>query len=132
MHPNSDLEVILVVEGDAVLGQVLGRVLAREGVTIVSAKTPSEALELAELHKPKLVLLDADLRQGNGVDLAARFRGQFPEMPMGVGELKAAYLDLRRRPAPSREQTKSPCTISQLVSSTRKRGETDFLARVSG
>jgi cobalt-zinc-cadmium efflux system membrane fusion protein len=84
MQLNSDLGIILVVEGDAVLGQVLGRVLARKGVTIVSARTPTEAVELVELHKPKLVLLDADLRQGNGVELAARFRGQFPEIPMIV------------------------------------------------
>jgi len=60
----------LIVERDAVLGQVLGRVLAREGISIVHAANAAQALQLAKRHSPRLAVLDCCEREGNDLQLA--------------------------------------------------------------
>ena len=48
MRSAAEPETILVVEGDAVLGQVLSRVLARDGLKILHATNTAQALQLAD------------------------------------------------------------------------------------
>jgi cobalt-zinc-cadmium efflux system membrane fusion protein len=76
--------IILVVESDRVLGQVLGRSLSREGLTVVHAANPAEALQRAEQSMPQLVLLDCGLREGNGLDLAEELHARYPSLPLLV------------------------------------------------
>jgi membrane fusion protein, heavy metal efflux system len=80
----SDLGTILIVEDDAVLGQVLSRALSRPGFTIIHAVDGAQALERAQRHAPRLILLDGHLRGGNGLELAEDLHGRYAGLPMIV------------------------------------------------
>src|SRR5438445_8938790 len=73
---------ILVVDDDEVLGQVLSRVLTREGRTIISANSVGQALDLARRHKPRLALLDLCLPDGDGMELARKLQEEYPQIPL--------------------------------------------------
>ena len=82
MHSGSDPATILVVEDDAVLGEVLGRILTQEGHAVRQALTASVALDLVKDWSPRLILLDACLRDGTGLKLAEDIRTSFPGLPI--------------------------------------------------
>jgi DNA-binding response OmpR family regulator len=94
MSSCSDLGAVLIVAGDVMLGRALKRALARDGLTIVHAINASQALDLAEQHAPRLVLLDCPLRNGDGLKLAEEFHRRFnglpviaiADLPLGVKE----------------------------------------------
>jgi CheY-like chemotaxis protein len=92
---------ILVVDDDEVLGGVVRRVLVRQGYQVGLAAGAAQALELAREHRPQLALLDLCLPDGDGLQLAAELRADFPEL---VLILMTAYpLRLRGRPELARE-----------------------------
>jgi cobalt-zinc-cadmium efflux system membrane fusion protein len=73
---------ILIVEDDVVLGQVLNRILAHEGRTLVSACSVAEALRHAEKSPPRLALLDLALPDGDGVELADKLHSRYADLPV--------------------------------------------------
>jgi len=73
---------ILVVDDDATLRHVLGRVLARDGHTVLEAGDPARALQLARAHRPQLALLDLCLGNGNGVALAEKLHALDEGLPL--------------------------------------------------
>ncbi len=92
---------ILLVDDDEVLGQVLQRVLSRQGRNVVQAGTVDQALRLAREHRPNLGLLDLCLPDGDGVDLAARLEAEVGRFPL---ILMTAYpLRLRDHPELARQ-----------------------------
>jgi CheY-like chemotaxis protein len=82
MPIRSEPATILVVEDDAVLGQVLARVLTRDGQTALHAPDASQALHLLTQRKPRLVLLDACLRDGTAMKLAEAIRAACAWIPI--------------------------------------------------
>jgi len=82
MQIRSEPATILVVEDDAVLGQVLARVLTREGQTALHAPDASHALHLLTRRWPRLVLLDACLRDGTAMKLAEAIRAASACIPI--------------------------------------------------
>jgi cobalt-zinc-cadmium efflux system membrane fusion protein len=85
---------VLVVDDDAVLLDVLGRVLTGAGHRVLPATTVHDALLQAELA-PDVALLDLNLPDGNGLDLARALRARQPDLrlvlmtacppPLGAG-----------------------------------------------
>jgi DNA-binding response OmpR family regulator len=72
--------LILIVDDDAELASMLVELLAREGwatYTVLNARDAERALAT---QQPDLVLLDAMLPDGNGFDLARRWRMQHPSL----------------------------------------------------
>jgi cobalt-zinc-cadmium efflux system membrane fusion protein len=82
MCSGSDPATILVVEDDAVLGQVLGRILTQDGHVVRQAQNASVALDLLKEWSPRLILLDACLRNGSGLKLAEELRVRFAGLPI--------------------------------------------------
>jgi len=82
MPIRSEPATILVVEDDAVLGQVLARVLTRDGQTALHAPDASQALHLLTRRWPRLVLLDACLRDGTAMKLAEAIRAACACIPI--------------------------------------------------
>ena len=65
--------MILLVEDDALIAMTLEAALADQGYTVRGpASTAERALQLCELSRPDLALVDINLRDGNGrgIDLA--------------------------------------------------------------
>jgi cobalt-zinc-cadmium efflux system membrane fusion protein len=73
---------ILLVDDDAVLSQVLRRVLTRQGYAVLEAGNAADALELARQHRPRLGLIDLCLPDGDGVALARRLEQEVGSMPL--------------------------------------------------
>jgi DNA-binding response OmpR family regulator len=77
-----DPATILIVEDDAILGQVLARVLTGERQTALHVSCASQALRLVENRWPRLVLVDTGLRDGTALELGSRIRARDPIVPL--------------------------------------------------
>jgi cobalt-zinc-cadmium efflux system membrane fusion protein len=73
---------ILVVDDDAVILQILSRVLSQAGHTVVQATSCTEALRLADQLPPRLALIDLCLTDGDGVDLATKLHAHRADLPL--------------------------------------------------
>jgi cobalt-zinc-cadmium efflux system membrane fusion protein len=73
---------VLVVDDDEMIGNVLSRVLDREGYSVVLAKSPAEALELADEAAPNVALLDLCYPDGDGVQLASDLHARHAGLPL--------------------------------------------------
>jgi DNA-binding response OmpR family regulator len=87
---------ILVVEDDEVLGQVLARVLSCTGRVARHVRTATEALERVREERPRLVLVDAGLRDGTGLKLVDAIRKADSHLPVIV--LSAHHLEKSELP----------------------------------
>jgi|SRR5579863_2867578 len=74
MQTRSESTSILVVEDDAILGQVLARVLTRDGQIALHVPSASAALQFVSKQWRRLVLLEAGLRDGTAFSLAGAIR----------------------------------------------------------
>jgi cobalt-zinc-cadmium efflux system membrane fusion protein len=75
-------ETVLVVGPDVMLGRVLSRVLARDGLRVVHAVSAAQAQQLVEQHRPRLVLLDCGVRGGNALELVEDFHTRYANLPL--------------------------------------------------
>lgn len=66
---------ILIVDDEPNIAELLGIVLRREGIDeVFAADTAREALRLADLVRPDLIVLDVMLPDGDGFHIATRLR----------------------------------------------------------
>jgi hypothetical protein len=72
--------LILIVDDDSELSAMLVELLAREGWSTHAALTASDGERDVVAHQPDIVLLDAMLPDGNGFDLARRWRAAYPTL----------------------------------------------------
>jgi CheY-like chemotaxis protein len=70
----------LLVDDNATFLASARRLLEREGIVIVDgASTGAEALRASEEHDPDVILVDVDLGEESGFDLAERFSAAMGE-----------------------------------------------------
>jgi DNA-binding response OmpR family regulator len=72
--------LILIVDDDAELSAMLVELLAREGWATHTVLTAGDAERALQSRQPEVVLLDAMLPDGNGFDLARRWRAAHPAL----------------------------------------------------
>jgi DNA-binding response OmpR family regulator len=64
---------VLIVEDDALIGMLVGEMLADMGYDVCGiAATEDDAVSDAALHKPDLMIVDEQLREGSGVSAVER------------------------------------------------------------
>jgi DNA-binding response OmpR family regulator len=77
--------LVLVVEDDAILGELLKEALEGDGYGVVVAVTYSEALKIIEGDAPPhYALLDHVLPDGLGADLCRAIKARDPQIPCVV------------------------------------------------
>jgi DNA-binding response OmpR family regulator len=74
--------LILIVDDDAELSAMLVELLAREGWSTHAVLTAGDGERALHERQPDLVLLDAMLPDGNGFDLARRWRAAHPALAL--------------------------------------------------
>ena len=74
VNENHQLASILVVDGHPERRSAVARLLSDHGFRVVAAATRVEALGHIRDHGPDLVLVDADLPDGGGIDLCRQVR----------------------------------------------------------
>ncbi|MEG0261363.1 MAG: response regulator transcription factor, partial [Lysinibacillus sp.] len=67
-------EKILIVEDDIDIMEVLSRYISNEGYTVLKAETITSGWKIIQEQQPDLILLDVNLPDGNGFDLARQLR----------------------------------------------------------
>jgi DNA-binding response OmpR family regulator len=85
--------LILIVDDDAELATMLVELLAREGWATHTVLTAGDAVRALKTQQPDLVLLDAMLPDGNGFDLARRWRTQHPALGLVMLTARGDPLD---------------------------------------
>lgn len=72
------MSTILVVDDEPTIRMLVRLTLEREGHEVLEADAGATGLELAELYRPDLVLLDVALPQINGLEVARRLGDSTP------------------------------------------------------
>ena len=80
-HP-SEPATILIVEDDRHLGRALARVLTSDTQRPLLARTSRSAQRLLQKHAPRLVLLDASLREGTAINLLEKISENHRGLPI--------------------------------------------------
>jgi len=86
-------QTILVVEDEIALGELLIYALQREGYTALHAGTGQRAIELVNIQKPDLILLDLMLPDLSGFDLCRTASIEKWNIPIIILTAKADMLD---------------------------------------
>jgi DNA-binding NtrC family response regulator len=85
---------LFIVDDDEALRQTLAGRFQRQGMTVTTASTVAEALNLAKSRSFDVALLDLHLPDGNGVDLLGQLKASQPEiealMLTGHGSVETA------------------------------------------
>jgi cobalt-zinc-cadmium efflux system membrane fusion protein len=84
MRVRSGSATVLVIAPDVVLGKVLTKVLARDGLTILHAVNVAEARHRMEQDVPQLIVLDSCLRDGQGLELVEDLQTRYASIPLIV------------------------------------------------
>ncbi len=69
---------ILIVDDEENLRKLLSRVIELEGYSVTQAPTIKDAIKLLGNNSYQVVVSDVKLPDGNGVDLAAKIKNEFP------------------------------------------------------
>lgn len=96
MQANASSPSVLVVDDDEMIGNVLSRVLDRDGYSVLRATSPAGALALAGESAPDVALLDLCYPDGDGVELAAELHARHQKLPLIL--MTAFPLRLTERP----------------------------------
>src|SRR5688500_9627327 len=88
-RPVHSLPRVLIVDESAESREILRALLERSGATTIEAQHPEQAVQLADLHRPDLILLDAESDHsaaGNAIDSleAAARRRAVPIVILGT------------------------------------------------
>jgi DNA-binding response OmpR family regulator len=84
---------ILIVDDDAELSTMLVDLLEREGWSTFTVLTAGDGERAVVARQPDLVLLDAMLPDGNGFELARRWRMQHPSLGLVMLTARGDPLD---------------------------------------
>ncbi len=71
---------ILIIDDEENLRKLLSRVVELEGYTVVQAATAKDGLKALHKESIQVVISDVKLPDGNGVDLTAKIKSEFPEI----------------------------------------------------
>lgn len=75
---------LLIADDDAVVRAALSAQLARDFHVIAVAKNTTEAIELAELHRPDAALVDVDMPDGGAREVVPQIATRSPDTCMVI------------------------------------------------
>jgi DNA-binding response OmpR family regulator len=109
MKASGKLRTVLCVDDNDQLRPLLTMILTKAGYAVTEATTRAEASQAVEVTQPALVILDVDLPDGNGFELARQWRQDgFSSLPIlfisgdshSERQAEAARLNARLLPKP--------------------------------
>jgi two-component system OmpR family response regulator len=75
-------KLILHLDDEPAIRDLIAAHLTRQGYRVVSVGSPAEALNAATTERPDLVISDLQLDEGDGLELIAQLRAQYPGIPV--------------------------------------------------
>ena len=88
---------ILVVDDEILIADTIVQILNRNGFIAEAAYSGTEAIELAKLHCPELVLSDVMMPQVDGVEAAIAIREHCPDTRIVLFSGQAATVEILAR-----------------------------------
>ena len=70
---------LLIADDDAVVRATLSAQLARDFEVVAAARDTGEAIELTELHRPEVTLIDVEMPGGGGLEAVRRISTSCPD-----------------------------------------------------
>ena len=111
---------LLVVEDDEGVRELEVQILVKSGFRVLQAGSVAEALRAAGTPGPlQLLLTDFSLPDGNGLDLARRFRQLHPQLPIILVSGSVAGLDGKPEGLEHLAVMEKPFQIPELLSLVR-------------
>ena len=89
--------LILVVDDNGPLRYALGRTLKQHGFDVLDASTGTEALQLADSEQPDLVLLDVNLPDIHGFDVARKLKQGEQTRSIPILQISASFVQMEHR-----------------------------------
>ena len=89
--------LILVVDDNPPLRYALGRTLRQHGFEVIDAATGEEALQLAVSEQPDVVLLDVNLPDIHGFDVARRLKADERTRTIAILQISASFVQMEHR-----------------------------------
>jgi PAS domain S-box-containing protein len=89
--------LILVVDDNPPLRYALGRTLRQHGFDVIEASTGEDALQLAITEQPDLVLLDVNLPDIHGFDVARRLKAGERTKTIPILQISASFVQMEHR-----------------------------------
>jgi DNA-binding response OmpR family regulator len=86
--------VVLVVDDESAIADTLSEILSRSGYAALTAYDANDALEMALLTPPELLLTDVVLPGMSGIELAITIKRIFPDCKILLFSGQASTLDL--------------------------------------
>jgi CheY-like chemotaxis protein len=77
-------KTVLLAEDDASLREIIAELLQTEGYAVVQAADGCEAVRLAELHVPDVILLDLAMPRRSGIDVLQALKAAAPTRDIPV------------------------------------------------
>ncbi len=74
------MDNILIIDDEPQIRKLLSRIIGLEGYEVFQAVDCQSALKQLKLHRPRVVLCDVFLPDGNGVELVSAIKTLYPEM----------------------------------------------------
>lgn len=129
---------ILVVDDEPQIRRFLRAGLSTQGYEITEAATCGEALRLADIQKPDLMILDLGLPDGDGCDVIRQLRGGGSRIPVIVLSVRASEVDkIQALDAGADDYVTKPFGVGELLARIRsamrhvavtEAGEPEFIA----
>jgi DNA-binding response OmpR family regulator len=125
---------ILVVGDDPPVRTTLKRALAGKGYRVRSAADGAGALQAAKNSPPDLVLLDLNVREGNGWDVFGRLMRRWPSLPVVIisGKPNQRFTALAAGVGALLEKPLQVPKMLQTISHLLRESVETRLARVAG
>jgi two-component system KDP operon response regulator KdpE len=112
-------DLILLVDDDSAIRKMLSIALKAKGYETLEAITRKEAIESTALYTPKLILLDLQLPDGNGLEVIREIRG-FSDVPVIVLSVMNAEEDkIRLLDAGADDYITKPFGMGELLARIR-------------
>ena len=93
-HASSSRVRVLVVDDESAIADTIAKILSLSGYPAVSAYDGNDALEIALMRPPEMLITDVALPGMNGIELAMTVRRIYPECKILLFSGQAATSDL--------------------------------------
>ena len=117
---------VLVVDDDQATRESLASVLKGAGIEVFVASDPTEALTLHGLQHPAAVVVDHQLADHTGVELARRLKEEDPDTPVllltGLASLDSALAAVGTSRRAARQAPRSPGLRADRAQRPRRNG----------
>jgi two-component system, OmpR family, KDP operon response regulator KdpE len=115
----ADGPMVLLVEDEPQMRRFLRASLGSHGFRLLEAGAAQEALALATSHNPEVILLDLGLPDGDGIDLARRFR-EWSRVPIIVISARGREADkVQALDAGADDYLTKPFGVNELLARIR-------------